>query len=652
MKRYTVAFTLIAALSILLCGGCSVVLSFYAPSLYWIPLAMLLCLVLCGIFLLLRFRTVCTGWMIRLCQRIAPNNRAALDVFPLPLIMLNEQGNVLFANKLFRTQVMDGVQTVIDTPLKDLFDNVSLTELAVNTAVDLQRKGHYYTAYVSVIRGEKGQQYLLYLTDDTLLKIAAAEYEASRPVVLQICIDNLEEATEHLRAGDRARISGTIETMLEDWISAENGVLQKYGNERFVAVTEHRNLLHMTKDRFSILGRIRKAFPEVERAITLSIGVGEGKNVAEGRRMALRALDMSLSRGGDQAAVKTDNGFDFYGGHSAGVEHRTRVRTRIIADALRELMISSDRVFIMGHRMSDLDCLGSGVALAAVARRLQIPSAVVLNRHTTMAGQLVDNYDQADKSDWFISPEAAEKDFTKKSLLVIVDTHSADLLESTALYEQAERVVVLDHHRRKASYIENTILTYHEPNSSSASELVAELLPYLSSDPWGRMEAEALLAGIMLDTRNFVLRTGVRTFEAAAYLRGLGADTVAVKKMFNESLEIHRLKNELISVAEVYKDTVIAASEEDFSKHRVATAQAADDLLSVKDVKASFVVYRHKEDALISARSFGECNVQLIMESLGGGGHLTMAATQISGFTVEKAVKELKAAIDRYMTNE
>ena len=651
MKKYTVLITVVSLLALLLCGGCTAVLADSVPGMFWVPMAMLGCLAVGCLVILLRFRSVCTGWMQRLCKRIDPQNKSALDKFPLPLLLVDDKGKVLFSNKLFNKQVMDGSAPIVDTPLTELFDDVTLTEITVNLAVDLCRDGRRFTAYTSVLRGEKGQQYLLYLTDDTELKIAAEEYDASRPVVMQICIDNLDEATDHLRAGDRSRIAGSIEVMLEDWISADGGVLQKYANDRFVALTEHRYLSAMTADRFSILTRIRQAFPEAEGNITLSIGIGEGKTVEEGRRFALRALDMALSRGGDQVAVKTVNGYDFYGGQSRGIEHRSRVRSRIIADALRELILAGDRVLVMGHRISDLDCIGSGVALVALARGLKIPAAVIVDRGTTMAEQLIQMYDVAGRGDWFMTPAAAEKAITKRTLLIVVDTHSAPMLEAPSVYETAERVVVIDHHRRKVDYIENALLTYHEPNASSASELIAELLPYLSSEHCGRLEAEALLSGITLDTRNFVLRTGVRTFEAAAYLRGLGADTVTVKKLFNESLHIHQLKNELVGCANLYRDTAIAVSKEDLSDCRVAVAQAADDLLSVKGVKASFVIAKIGDSAYISARSFGEMNVQLIMESLGGGGHHTMAATQLS-VDITQAEEALRAAVDRYYNEQ
>ncbi len=480
MKRYTIAISVTLFFGIVLCGGCTALLFMYTPALFWIPLSLYILFVLGAVLIALRFRAVCTAWMLRLCNKMDPKNREMLDKFPLPVLLLDDGGCVLFTNKLFTEHVMEGETTTLDTPLSALFNGASVADVSANATVDLVRNDRRYTAYISTHRSQAGQQYLLYLTDDTDLKIAAEEYEASRPVVVQICIDNLEEATERLRAGDRARISGAIETMLEDWISADGGILQKYGNERFVAITEHRYLPAMQADQFSILKRVRQSFPEADGEITLSIGVGEGKTVEEGRQTAARALDMALSRGGDQAAVKTEDGFDFYGGRSSGVQHHTRVRTRIIADALRDLILDSDRVLIMGHRMSDLDSLGGSVALAAVAQELQIPTAVVVDTRATMAGQLVDRLAEAGHADWFVHPDAAQKLLTPNSLLIIVDTHSSGLLESVSLYNAAKRVVVIDHHRRRVDFIENTLLTYHESTSSSACELIADMLPYLN----------------------------------------------------------------------------------------------------------------------------------------------------------------------------
>lgn len=648
MKRQITLFSVIAVALALLSGGCAAVLSLYTPTFFWLPIALLGVIVLCLVLLLVFIKRMYTGWLRRLAYTIDPKMQTALQRFPLPALLLNAEGEIQFSNEPFNSQVLDGVSPIFGHSVQRLFSDMTENVLSEKSVVDVERESRKYTAYISVISRDKNCRYVVYFLDDTDLKDIAEEYAATRPVVLQICIDNLEESTEHLRAGDRARISGQIETMLEDWLSADNGVLQKYGNERFVGVTEHRHLQKMIEDRFSLVSRVRDAFPETDNSITLSVGVGEGTTIEECRLMASQALDMALSRGGDQVAVKTLNGYDFYGGQSQGVERRTKVRTRIIADALRDLIEGSECVIVTGHRMSDLDCLGSASALAMTARLLGAKAHVAVQRRSSMAGQLVDRYVQAGISDLFIEPDEALAMMSENALLIVVDTHSAVMLDAPELYEAAERVVVIDHHRRMVNYIQDAVLTYHESASSSACELVTELLPYLCKDKVGRLEAESLLAGIMLDTRNFVLRTGVRTFEAAAYLRSLGADTVSVKKLFSESLELYRYKNDLVSLAQVHNRTAIAVTEEDYSDHRAAAAQAADDLLTVQGVLASFVVTQMGNQVHISARSFGECNVQLIMESLGGGGHLTMAATQMTDVTVYEASAKLKEAIDLY----
>jgi len=648
MKFFHTLFSVLVTVSVALVGGCTVVLYRYSPALMWIPLVLLFLIMVGALLFVLHFKRICTGWIHRLVKKIDPMQEMALQSFPLPLMLVDESGHLLFSNKLFNTHVMEDAIPVVNTPMESIFTGSSSKALASGQPILLQRNQRKYTAVVSTIRSDKGLRYVLYLQDDTALKDTAEEYKASRPAVLQICIDNLEEATEHLRAGDRARISGHIETMLEDWISAGGGLLQKYGNERFVCITEHRHLEKMTEQRFSILQKVREAFPEADGSITLSIGIGHEKTIDECRRSALRALDMALSRGGDQVAIKTINGFDFYGGKSGGVQHRARVRTRIMADSLRELIITSDLVLVMGHKMSDLDSLGGSAALVSVINRLGIPAYAVVKQNATMAGQLIERFAEAGKGEMFVSPETAAKTVTKNSLLIIVDTHAPSMLESPELYDMVERVVVIDHHRKMVNHIDDAVLTYHESSSSSASELIAEMLPYFSDQKVSRLEAEALLAGIMLDTRNFVLRTGVRTFEAAAYLRSLGADTVSVKKMFAESLELYRRKSDLVAMAEMYHNTAITVTDEDYTHFRTAAAQAADDLLSVQGVQASFVVTCMNQQIQISARSFGECNVQLIMEALGGGGHLTMAATQLTDCTVSEAEMRLKSAIDEY----
>lgn len=491
--------------------------------------------------------------------------------------------------------------------------------------------------------------YVLYYVDNTHLKEIAEEYALSRPAVMMVYIDNVEEVMQDIRDSERAQITGRVETILEDWVGATSGILRKYGSDRFMVLLEERHLEQMVAGRFDILDRVRSIQTSERISVTLSIGVGQGETLRESEAMARQAIEMALGRGGDQAAVKTKNGFDFYGGVSKGVEKRTKVRTRVVASALQELIEGSENVLVMGHRFSDLDCLGSAVAMAAAARSLGRPAYVVTQRDKTLARELLDRYDQAGRGDLFIEPDDGLPLVNRRTLLIITDTHNPDMLEWPPLYQRASTVVVIDHHRKMVNHIENAVIFYHEPYSSSASEMVAELVQYMGAHCISRLEAEALFAGIMLDTRSFVMKAGVRTFEAAAYLRRQGADTVEVKRMFSESAATYRKKADIVSRAEIYRRTAIAYDEDGGTEVRIAAAQAADELLSIKGVDAAFTLFTENGGVNVSARSLGDFNVQLVMEAIGGGGHLTMAGAYLRDTGMEEARRLLVSAIDAHI---
>ena len=358
---------------------------------------------------------------------------------------------------------------------------------------------------------------------------------------------------------------------------------------------------------------------------------------------------MALGRGGDQAVVKTLNGYDFYGGISKGIEKHTRVKSRIIATAMLELIETCENVIVMGHRASDLDAIGSAVALAQAIRRLGRPAIVAVDRKTTLASSLINRVSESGNENLFVHPDIAKDYVTRRTLLIIVDTHSPTFVESPELYRMCKNVVVIDHHRKLVTHIDNAVVFHHEPFASSTSEMVTELLQYFGDRcrPT-REDAEALLSGIMLDTRNFVIRTGVRTFEAAAYLRRVGADTVAVRKLFSSTMDDYQRRSSLVQNAEIYRNCAIAVSERSFDDIRIVAPQAADELLGITEVDASFVIYNTGNDMSISARSMGDINVQVVMEYLGGGGHHTMAGAQLKGVTAEEAKAQLMKAIDQY----
>ncbi len=610
-------------------------------------------LAIAALYIFLRLRRLkndVAKYMSRIGATLNVAERGAIEQFPQPAVVCSAEGEILWYNASFRDRVMEGAETYGETiglvtgglPMRDVQENAEL-EVALGE--------HRYQVFVGSIGVRDASLYILYYVDITHLKQIEHEYELSRPAVMVVYIDNVEELTQNLRDSERAQIIGNIETLLEDWVSESGGtgIMKKYNHDWFQVVMEKRQLDQVIERKFDILDRVRgMKLGERSLGVTLSIGVGQGENLKDSENLARQAIEMALGRGGDQAAIKTKIGFDFYGGVSKGVEKRTKVRTRVVASALQELLDSCSDVLIMGHRFSDLDCLGSAVALAAAARGQGKLAFVVTEREKTLAMELIDRYDEAGRGGVFIEPSEALDMLSDRTLLIITDTHNPQMVESPALLAAAKTIAVIDHHRKMVDYINNALLFYHEPYSSSASELVAELLQYMGENHLTQLDAEALLAGIMLDTRSFVMKTGVRTFEAAAYLRRLGADTVEVKRMFTGSMETYRKKSDIISHAELYRGTAIACDESGEPDMRVAAAQAADELLSIKGINASFTLFKENGTINISARSFGEFNVQLVMEAIGGGGHLTMAGAQLKGVSMEQAKEQLKAAIDHH----
>ncbi len=612
-------------------------------------LIVLAAIVVFTVLRLLRLKRDVARYMSKIGATLNHAERGAVERFPLPTVVCSSEGEILWYNAVFREQVLDGAEAYGESvgfvtggmPMQQVQETTACTEVSVN--------GRQYQIFAGAIGARDASLYVLYYVDVTHSREIEKEYELSRPAVMLVYIDNVEEVAQTLRDSERAQIIGATETLLEDWVSGGTGIIKKYNHDWFQIVLERRQLDEMIAQKFRILDQVRaQKFGDHMGAVTLSIGVGQGNDLHESEALARQAVEMALGRGGDQAAVKTAAGFDFYGGVSKGVEKRTKVRTRVVASALQELLDSCTEVLVMGHRFSDLDCLGSAVALATMARGCGKAAFVVTDRSKTLATELIDRYEEAGRGGIFIEASEAMDMLTEHTLLIITDTHNREMVESRELLNAARSVAVIDHHRKMVDYIDNALLFYHEPYSSSASELVTELLQYMGDNRLTQLDAEALLSGIMLDTRSFVMKTGVRTFEAAAYLRRLGADTVEVKRMFTGTMETYRKKSDIISHAEIYHNTAIACDASGEGDMRVAAAQAADELLSIKGIHASFTMFRENNTVNISARSFGEFNVQLVMEAIGGGGHITMAGAQLAGVTMEDAKAKLMAAIDHH----
>ncbi len=626
-------------------------------SLYNIPSkselgAVLLAVSICGTIVVLVMTIISSNmlkkYIMKTTAQITKTEKESLYNFPAPVVIIDEKKQIIWVNKEFDSSV-EKEEAAYRMYIGDLaeFDFEKLYSPKGNI-INLNDK--FYRVKAIENNSNNTTLSMVYFDEITDYVELDFEYNQSRPSVMLVAVDNYEDLLQNLRESEKANVYAELEKLMETFFDSTTGVVKKLSATQFLIVLEYRYLKKMLDNRFQILDKAREISVGERSTVTLSIGVGLGCNtLAESAEFAKQGLDMCFGRGGDQAAVKTENGFEFYGGVSKGVERQTKVRTRMVASAIMELINESSRVFVMGHSNADLDAIGAATGLCAVIRKNGTAAYVVVDPQKNLASQLIDYMSDKEKDNFFVEPSVACQNVDEKSLLIVVDTHNPDFVDSTELLAACKRVVVIDHHRRMVKSIDNPVIFYHEPHASSASEMVAELVQYFGNNcKLSANEAEALLAGIMLDTKNFVMRTGVRTFEAAAYLRKLGADTVSVKNMFASSIETYQQKSMLITNSEIYKGCALATARATSPTMRIAAPQAADELLGISGVNASFVLFETDGKINISARSLGNFNVQLVMESLGGGGHQTMAGAQLNT-SLRDARYSLVAAIDDYI---
>lgn len=586
-----------------------------------------------------------------LSKQISSPNSEALSNLQLPVIVF-ENNKIKWYNSLFRTKLLKG-NDIYDSSMEELFGDATAAAIAISDKTDYEINGRYFTIFKTTY-SDKHEYTVLVFNDDTSLKISANEYQKTRPVVSLISLDTFDENSDDLLESQKAAIKSAVEKEIEQWASQTNGFTKKLNNKLTLFVLDERNFELLKKTKFDVLDRVRNLkFDGSIPQLTLSIGVGRGlPTLKECENTALKALEMAQGRGGDQTVVKSPDGYEFFGGISgSGKEVKNKVKARVIASALKELLKGSDTVFISGHKFSDLDSVGSSLALYKAARYFGIDAYIVMDKEKSLAQNLISQIERIYGDHVFITPEKALEKATRKSMAIIVDTHRASFMECPELLNVCPTYVVIDHHRRNVDHIENAVIFYHEPSTSSTCEMVTELLQYLGDKIIEKPEANALLSGITLDTRNFVLSTGVRTFEASAYLKSRGADTVEVKKLFAESVEVYKEKSKLINSAEIISCCAISQIAETSKYTRISASKAADELLGISDVKASFILYKAENGVNISARSFGGMNVQLIMETLGGGGHHTMAACQLQNLGMDEAKTKLVDSINNYIKN-
>ncbi len=622
----------------------------YNPVLFYIELTLWLIAAVLIIWRFKYFKSEIHAFMLHVGSTLSAAQSDALLKFPVPLFVIGNNGEIVWYNQLAKETMFKNRDDLFEQKIQKIFPEIDLRKLNSQGGQRVANSGRYYTAFSVFAYGRKDKgSYIVYFVEDTEIARQAQAFHDSRPSVLSIVIDNYEELMQGAKESQKAQVLGEIEGILEKFVSEAEGLLKRMDRNRFVAVIEERHMLKIIEKRFDVLDKVRSIPCDNNIMPTLSIGIGRGVgSFHEADKMASQALEMALGRGGDQAALKTPDGFEFYGGVSKGIEKRNKVKTRIVAAALKDLIQSSENVIVMGHKFADLDCLGSAIGMAKAVKSMGKPCSVVVNTATNLAAPLYNKFVDAGEASLFLTAEKALERVGRKSLLIIVDTHLPYLLESRDLYELSKNVVVIDHHRKMVGHIENAVIFYHEPYASSASEMVSELLQYFDGDRIiSGIDAEALLSGIMLDTRNFAMRTGVRTFEAAAYLRRMGADTIEVKKLFSSSMTAYQKKMQIVSSARIYDNCAIAESEM-WDDIKLIAPQAADELLGITGVDASFVMYEYGSGVSFSARSLGNVNVQIIMEKIGGGGHFTMAGAQLENISMEKAEELLKNAIREY----
>ena len=577
---------------------------------------------------------------------------------PLPMVIFRpESDEIIWSNDRF-LQLAGEREHMFDAKLSAIvpdFDPQWLMEGKNESPREVTVGEGKFMVFGNLVRTSgRGGGFLAttYWVEITKLAEMRDKYRNTRPVAAVLLIDNYDDLNKNLSDNERSALLAEIDTRLDQWVAGTGAILRRYQRERYIMVFEERYLQKFIEKKFDILDAVHEVKNPTGMNASISIGIGkDGESFQELMKFANLSIEMALSRGGDQAVIRNQYTFEFYGGRSAETEKRTKVKSRVMANAMNALLADASSIFVMGHKQPDFDATGAAVGVCVAARKKGVP-AYIINENTPynpsipMIQRLRQHSEYASR---FITAQEAKEMMDSRSLLVVVDTNRPEQVQAPELLEECSRVAVIDHHRRAATYIEGAAFNYHEPYASSASELVTELLQYIV-EPADvlRLEAEALLSGIVLDTKNFTMRTGGRTFEAAAFLRRSGADTGEVKRLFQNNLADTISKYSIIQNAKLYHEHIAVAVVEQ-TVGRVTAAQAADELLNIVGIQTSFVLYPDGDRVVLSARSSGDTNVQVVLEKLGGGGNAAAAGAQVSGKSLEEVTAELVQAIDQYV---
>lgn len=583
-----------------------------------------------------------------LSGHISAGSNKAIKRMPIGLVVIDADDHIEWINQYMSEHLETNV---ISEPVNEVFPNI-LKQLERVQEIEIEHgQYHYHVRYSE-------EEHCLYFFDITEEVHTNELYEESKPIIATLFLDNYDEITQNMNDTQRSEINSMVTRIISRWATEYNIYFKRYSSDQFVAYLNQKILAEIEDSNFDILSQLREKSVGYRAQLTLSIGVGEGtEDLIELGELSQSGLDLALGRGGDQVAIKNMNGnVRFYGGKTDPMEKRTRVRARVISHALKDILTEGDKVIIMGHKRPDLDAVGAAIGVSRFASMNNLEAYVVLNEEDidpTLSRVMEEIDKKPELKERFVTSDEAWDMMTSKTTVVVVDTHKPEMVLDENILNKANRKVVIDHHRRGESFISNPLLVYMEPYASSTVELVTELLEYQPTEQrLSRLESTIMYAGIIVDTRNFTLRTGSRTFDAASYLRAHGADTILTQQFLKDDVDTYINRSELIRTVEVQDNGVaIAHGSNNKIYHPVTVAQAADELLSLEGIEASYVVAKREDNLIgISARSLGGINVQLTMEALGGGGHLTNAATQIKGVTIEEAIEQLQQAITEQMS--
>ena len=582
---------------------------------------------------------------------------STLVKLPFPLIIIGHMGNILWYNQSVIT-MLEG-EDLLSKNIRDIIKELNLKQILEgkkNIFSNIKIKDNYYEIYTNIVdtnenKNVKDKIMLLYFYDVTEKTNLIKGIDGNRESVMLVEVDNLDDVIKTTEENKAPLLIADIERTINGYGQSLSAVVKKYTSNKYVIIVQDKYIEKEIEKKFDILDSVREISNGNKLAVTLSVGVGRGEDTPlKNYEFATSAKELALGRGGDQVVVKKGDKLSFFGGKTKEVEKRTKVRARVIAHALMDLVNESNTIFIMGHKNPDVDCLGSAIGLYSIIKSLNKECYIILEGINSGIKSVMDILlEDEEYKNTFITTEKFKNVRNSNSLLILVDVHNESYVLNLEIVRDVEKVVIIDHHRKSQDFIQGAVLSYMEPYASSTAELVTEMIQYMVDKPkLKHIEAVSLLAGICVDTKNFYFKTGVRTFEAAAFLRRHGADTMDVKKMFADSLNIYLQRADIIRAAKVKNEIAIAVCPP-IIEDTVLAAQAADELLNITGIQASFVIVKIGDEVFISGRSLGKINVQLILETLGGGGHMTIAGTKFTSLKLEEVVVKLNEAIDKYL---